>query len=38
MREINRYFGSIKFYDQIDSKFYHCDMNINTELISKKNE
>ena len=38
--EINRYFGKLKFYDSIDSKYSHCDMNIDTvdNLISKRNE
>ena len=38
--EINRYFGNLKFYDSIDSKYSHCDMNIDTvdNLISKRNE
>jgi hypothetical protein len=37
-RDINQYLGSLKFYDSIDSKSSHCDMNINTDLYSKKNE
>ena len=36
--EINRYFGNLEFYDSIDSKYSHCDMNISTDLYSKKNE
>jgi hypothetical protein len=31
-RDINQYLGSLKFYDSIDSKSSHCDMNINTDL------
>ena len=37
-RDINSYFGSLKFYDNIDSQYSHCDMNINTDLVSKRNE
>lgn len=39
-RDINYYFGTLKFYDAIDNKYSHCDMNINTidELISKRKE
>lgn len=39
-RDINKYMGSIKFYDSFDSKYSHCDMNITTinKLNNKKNE
>ena len=36
--KINQYFGSLKFYDSIDDKYVHCNMNIPTDLDDEKND
>ena len=38
--EINRYFGNLKFYDNIDNKYSRCRMNISvtSQFENKKNE
>lgn len=39
-RNINKYFGTLNFYDQIDSKYLHCNIDIFTidKLLKKKDE
>jgi hypothetical protein len=36
--EIDWYFGNLKFYASIDSKYDHCYLNVNTDLSDVKQE
>ena len=36
--KINIYFGNLEFYDDIDSKYEHCNMDISTDLDDEKDD
>jgi len=37
-KKINTYFGNLEFYDDIDSKYEHCNMDISTDLDDEKDD